>query len=235
MTTLNAFGRALTSAKNTEDGVFQNGYSPELYSVANGAYTSNAAYGSFSPLLTSYLTNQISRGTSTVPIGAMGHPFAPSTTGCNYRQQGNKVEFVCSVTLGGTDPDYPDTEELRIRPAQLVQFNRVVGQRGLPLPDPKFSLPLFGDVEILNKLGVVVAPDASTAAGEYQILARLLLNGDLALVLKDGEPMSPPVIRGLQTGDIDEAFAADNIVNITIRGTYKSIGQPIDVRQRVHT
>ncbi len=235
MAILNSFGNVLTSAKHVEDGIFSGGFKPELYSVVNGAYTSNARYGSSSPLLTSYLINQLPRGTTTVPLGVTGPPFVISSTACQYRMQGNKVEFVCNVTLGGADPDYTDNEELRIRPAQRINFNRVVGQRGLPIPDSKFSLPLFNDVEIVNKTGAASAPDAGTPVGEYQIFARLLLNGELALVLKDVAGGPPPIIRGLQNGDIDGAFASDNVVSITVRGTYKTVGAPIDVRQRVHT
>jgi len=235
MTTLNSFGNVLVSGKYTEDGILSGGFRPELYTVDNGAYTSNTRFGPSAPLVTSYLVNQIPAGTTTVPLGVTGPPFALSSTGCTYRMQGNKVEFVCNVTLGGSDPNYPDLEELRIRPAQRINFNRVVGQRGLPIPDSRFSLPLFNDIEIVNKSGSEAAPDAGTPAGEYQLQARLLLNGELALVLKDIAGGPPSIIRGLQSGDIDGSFATNDVINITIRGTYKTVGVPVDVRQRVHT
>jgi hypothetical protein len=235
MTTLNSFGNILVGGKYTEDGIVSGGFRPELYTVDTGTYTSNARFGSSTPLVTSYLVNQIPAGTTTVPLGVMGPPFALSSTGCTYRMQGNRVEFVCNVTLGGSDPGYPDLEELRIRPAQRINFNRVVGQRGLPIPDSRFSLPLFNDVEIVDKSGAEAAPDAGTPAGEYHLQARLLLNGELALVLQDTAGGPPPIVRGLQSGDINGSFATDNIISITIRGTYKTIGVPVDVRQRVHT
>nr|QBK86162.1 MAG: uncharacterized protein LCMAC101_07570 [Marseillevirus LCMAC101] len=235
MISLNSFGNVLTSAKNTEDGISHGGFNPELYSVVTGSYNSSANYGTGVPLLTSYLINQLPRGTTTVPLGAMGPPFVISNTGCKYRLQGNKVEFVCNVTLGGTDPDYTDDEEIRIRPARLILFNRVAAVRGLPAPDPNFSLPTFNDVEILNKAGVGVAPDGGTPTGDYKIFARLLWDSGLALVLRDSDGGGIPIVRGLQNGDIDAAFAADNVVSITVRGTYKVAGQNVDVRQKVHT
>ncbi len=233
MATLSSFGNILTSAKNVENGIFSGGFRPELYSFLNGAYASDARYGPSSPLITSYLINQLPRGTTSVPLGVTGPPFVISNTGCNYRMQGNKVEFVCNVTLGGADPNYTDNEELRIRPAQRINFNRVVGQRGLPIPDSRYSLPLFDRVEILNKTGAETVPDAGTPAGQYQLQARLLLNGELALVLKDVAGGPPPIIRALQNEDIDGAFSINNVVSIIIRGTYKTVGAPIDVRQRI--
>jgi len=232
MAVLNSFGNILTSARHVENGVFSGGFKPELYSVANGSYNSNARFGPSSPLLTSYLINELPRSTTTVPLGVTGPPFVTSATGCDYSMQANKVEFVCNVTLGGADPDYTDNEELRIRPARRINFNRAVGQRGLPAPDSKFSPPLFDDVEIVNKAGAEAAPDPGSPAGEYQIQARLLLNGELALVLKDVAGGPPPIIRGLQNGDIDGSFAVDNVISITVRGTYRCAGMPVDVRQR---
>jgi len=235
MVSISSFGKSLTSSKNTEDGITQGGFNPELYSVATNSYNSNASYGTGVPLLTSYLIHQLPPGMTGVPLGMVGPPFVTSKTGCKFRLQANKVEFVCNITLGGADPDYPDDEELRIRPAKQFMFGSPAPSRGLPAPDPKFSLPIFNDVEILNKTGSGVAPDAGTPAGDYKIFARLLWNGTLALVLKDSAGVAIPIVRGLQNGDIDLAFAIENIVSITVRGTYKTTGQNVDVRQRVHT
>lgn len=232
MTSINAFGRTLTNARNSENGIIEGGFSPELYSVVNGAYTSNAVYGSYSPLLDSYLTRQLPRGTTSVSIGGAGAPFATSSTACQYRQQGNRVDFVCNVTLGGLDPDFLDNRELRIKAADRVLYNSTIKQKALPLANPTTGiLPLFEDVEILNKSGAEAAPEGLGTA-DYKVLARLLLNGDLALVLRDSEQGPPPVHRGLQNGDIDGAFAADNIISITIRGSYTCGAHGLDVRQK---
>lgn len=207
-----------TFSKATSDAVIQGGFRPLLYTVANGSYNSNLVYGSGAAEVNNYQLFQLSRGTTYTPL--IGASFVTSTEGCDFQMTDKKVVFVCSVVLNAqlSGPAF-GTEELRIRP-----FPREASEPGRylkPLPLPFTSLPLFEDIEIVNKFGVSVAPDAGTASGTYILQARLLQDGNLALVVKDISTV-PPTVRALQHSDIDSLFdTAEEIIRITVRGTYK--------------
>lgn len=200
------------------NGIRHIGFRPELYTVAAGSYASNEVYGLGAPLVSSYLDIQLSRGTTTVPlIGASGPPFVNSTEGCDIRQHDNEVEFVCSVTLDAnpaTDPDL-GTEEIRIRPRPITP--NLPSRYIIPLPLPtRGSNPVFEDVEIQNKSGVQVAP---AGVGAWLLEARLLKDGNLALVKKDVSATGTQQ-TALTHDDISAAFVANNVISITVRGKY---------------
>lgn len=203
------------------NGIYNRGFRPELYTVANGTYASNGVYGVGAALANSYLSIQLSRGTTTVPL--VGDSFVTSTEGCDIRQHGNNIDFVCSVTLNAnplTDPDFND-EEIRIRPRQPA-FDRPPRYGiPLPLPDRNLAEPVFDDVEIQNKSGVQIAPDASAGPGAWLLGARLLKDGTLALIKRDTS-VTGTQESALLHNDINAGFVADNVISITIRGSYRS-------------
>ncbi len=205
--------------KAVSAGIVNSGFRPELYTVANGSYTSNVVYGSGAALVNTYLPLQLSRGTTTIPLS--GPSFVTSTEGCDHRQSERDVDFVCSVVLNSNsvDPDFGQ-EELRIRPRprRIEDPPRYI--KALPIALRALPLPLFEDVEIVNKAGVQIAPDSGTTTGTYIIQARLLQDGTLALVLKD---LITQTSRGLTADDIDAGFIpVDNIIRIIVSGHYKS-------------
>lgn len=210
--------------KANSHGVRNRGFRPELYTVDDGTYASNSAYGAGTAPVSSYLTVQLSRGTTTVPlIGAAGPPFVTSTEGCEIRQNGRDVDFICSVTLDGnpaTEPAFGN-EELRIRPQQ-VPFDQPARYR-IPLPLAKRDLPepTFENVEIQNKAGVQIAPDVTAGAGAWLLEARLLVDGTLVLLKKDVS-VTGTQVTALRHADINAGFSANNVISITIRGTYKA-------------
>lgn len=212
------------SQKSNANRIYNRGFRPELYTVANGTYSSNAVYGVGEDLLNSYLNVQLPRGTTTVPlIGASGPPFVPSTEGCDIRQNGKNVEFVCSVVLDGnplTEPSFGN-EELRIRPQQVSFVRPARYMIPLPLSDRNLDEPVFDDVEIQDKSGVQIAPDATAGAGAWILQARLLRDGTLALVKKDVSIVGTQQTALLHS-DINAGFSADNSINITIRGSYRA-------------
>lgn len=215
---------AVFDQKANANGIYNRGFRPELYTVADGTYASNAVYGVGETLLNSYLSVQIPRGTSTVPlIGASGPPFVSSTEGCSIRQNGRDVDFVCSVVLDGnpsTEPAYGN-EELRIRPQRFDFTQPARYMRPLPLSDRNLDEPNFDSVEILNKSGVQIAPDATAGAGAWLLEARLLKDGTLALVKKDISLIGTQQ-TALRHSDIDAGFTSNDVISITIRGSYRA-------------
>jgi hypothetical protein len=215
-----SFPQEVFNQKANAAGITQRGFRPELFTVANGTYASNAVYGSGTAATSTYINNQLQRGTTTIPL--TGTSFVTSTEGCDIRQQDRDVDFTCSVVLDGTtDPDF-STQELRIRPYVANPIVPPSHRIPLPLPMKDLPLPLFHDVEIVNKAGVQIAPDATAGqGGVFSLLARLLEDGQLALVVENTVDQ-PSTSRGLRHDDIDAGFVADNIIRITVRGTYKA-------------
>jgi len=204
--------------KANSAGIYNRGFRPELYTVAAGTYASNAVYGVAAAVANSYASVQLARGTTTIPNGSGG--FVNSTEGCEIRQHGSDVEFLCSITLNGnTDPDF-SAEELRIKPRNLPG---APGRYKIPLPLPSrfHEDPVFENVEIQNKAGVQIAPDVTAGVGTWLLEARLLKDGTLALLKKDISVLGTQQ-TALVHNDINAGFAADQVINITIRGTYKT-------------
>jgi hypothetical protein len=197
------------------------GFSPELYTVASGSYASNAVYGLGAALVNSYLSIQIPRGTTTVPLtGASGPPFVTSTNGCDVRQHDNEVDFVCSVVLNGTtDPGFGNNE-LRIHPQTITPDKPARYQRGMPLAKAGSQI-IFDNVEIVNRAGVQIAPDSSAGAGKWLLQARLLKDGTIALVKSNVGTVGTQQLA-LRASDINAGFVANNVIIITVRGWYRA-------------
>lgn len=205
-------------------GISNKGFRPELYTVTDGTYATNSVYGVGAPLLNSYLSVQIPRGTSTISlVGATGSPFVPSMEGCSIRQNGYDVDFICNVVLDGnpiTEPTFGN-EELRIRPRRNDFTQPPRYMKPLPLSDRKLDEPNFDNVEIVNKAGVQIAPGATAGAGSWLLQARLLKDGTLALVKKDVSLVGTQQ-TALRHSDIDSGFTANDVISITIRGSYRA-------------
>jgi hypothetical protein len=195
------------------------GFSPELYTVAAGSYASNGVYGLGAALVNSYLDIQLPRGTTTVPlVGASGPPFVTSTNGCDIRQHDNQVNFICSVVLDGTtDPSF-GTGELRIRPRTTTVAEPARYRRGMPLAKDGAQV-VFDEVEIQNKAGSQIAPDATAGAGSWLLQARLLKDGTIALIKSNVGTVGTQQ-TALRASEINAGFVANNVINITIRGRY---------------
>lgn len=208
--------------KSTQDRVLNRGFRPELYTVENGTYVSNSSYGAEAPLTNSYLSNQLKKGTTVIPlIGAAGPPFVKSTEGCEIRQNGRDVDFSVSVCLNGnTDPNFGN-EELRIKPRQRTFDQPPRYSIPFPLPCNELPTPTFKVAEILNKAGSPVAPDSGVATGTWVLGARILRDGTMALT-KTNIDVAGSNEFPLLHADIDEGFTADNVIFVNVRGTYKA-------------
>ena len=214
---------SITDQKANSSDINHRGFKPELYTVANGSYASNEVYGVGAALVNTYLPVQIPRGTSTVTL-LPGPPevFVSSTEGCDIRQHDSDVDFIISVCLDGnplTEPSYGD-EELRFRPQQNPNFPPRY-RIPLPLSKREQTSPTFTDIEIVDKTGVQVAPDASAGAGTWLLGARLLRDGTLALTKRDISVLGTQEVA-LLASDINAGFTADNVIFITLRGSYKA-------------
>lgn len=195
------------------------GFSPELFTVVAGSYASNAVYGLGAAATNSYLSIQLPRGTTTVPlVGGSGPPFVTSTNGCDIRQHDNEVDFICSVVLTGTTDPAFGSDELRIRPRTTTLADPARYRRGMPLAQHSAQI-VFDEVEIQNKAGTQIAPDATAGGGTWLLQARLLKDGTIALV-KSNVGIVGTQQTALKASEINAGFVANNVINITVRGKY---------------
>lgn len=200
--------------RSVQTSVVESGFRPEMFTVANGSYVSNASYGSGVAAANSYSSIQIARGSTAIPLA--GGALVSSCEGCNIRVEGNEVDFVCNVVLNAaTDPAF-GTEEVRIKAMTPVTGLRR-NYTSFPLASTKFPSPVFEDVQIVSKLNAAVAPDTNAAADDLKIKARLLHDGSLALVLDN---QTTPAVRGLQHNDFNAGFGANAVIFVTVRGRY---------------
>lgn len=210
-TSSNAF-----SQKGAQGSVYDRGFKPELYVVAAGTYALDSSHRPSAPSTGDYSAIQLSRGTTTVPLGVAGSPFVTSTQGCDIRINQKKASYTCGIVLNGnpaTEPAF-GTAELRIRPSPRP-FNKPGRYRiPLPLPDLSFSEPISESVGIVNKAGVNIAP---AGPGTWLLKAMVLKNGHLAL-LKDEEGTITPLTHT----DIAAGFVLDDVIDIAVQGLYRS-------------
>lgn len=208
--------RDLFPSINTVEGVVsKDGFRPLLYTVVPGSYASDAVYGSGDTLVNSYATQQLARGTTTIPLS--GGINVVSKEGCEYQKKDKKVDFILNITLNSTasDPDYGATHELRIRPWVRNPVEPPVYQKGLPLPRRGQPLPLFAKTEVTDKNGVPVLPTSGTGLKLY---SRMLQNGDLALITRD---LTTHVDSAVSNAQIQTRFGLTNQVTfINIMGEY---------------
>jgi hypothetical protein len=204
------------SQKGAQGSVYASGFKPELYVVAAGTYALDSSHRPSAPSTGDYSAIQLTRGTTTVPLGLVGPPYVVSTEGCDIRSNQKKVSFSCGIVLNGnpaTEPAF-GTAELRIRPSPRP-YNKPGRYRvPLPLASRDLSQPIIENVQIMNKAGVNVSP---AGVGTWLLKAMVLKNGHIAL-LKD----NAGTISALTHADISAGFVLDDVVDIAIQGLYRS-------------
>lgn len=186
------------------------GFRPQLFNVESGSYAKNNVYGSGSAVKNLYTDQQLGTPDSQAVI----------------RQHDTDVDFSLDVTLDvtGPDPGYDSTDELRIRTQQPLSAENANRYRnGLPMPSSKFGLPLFLDVQVVDKATGFAPPSFPAQVTPGQLQARLLYGGELALVATDFTT-APPTVNALVHSDFlnlwNSAAGTDQVV-ISVRGTYR--------------
>lgn len=204
---------SMTSLSNYSRGVQNDishtGFRPQLYTVVGGSYASNSVYGSGAALVHDYNTEIIQ-----------------SASRSSIRQHDTQVEYDIKIILDlhQADPAF-DTEEVRIRTLQPL----IAGEPGcyltrLPIKPTNYRQPLFLDVEIVNPATGKPFAGFPATAGVGQLQARLLINGDMALVTTNLAAGPPPTVTPLTGNDFDVLFgaAAGTELEISVRGSYRS-------------
>ncbi|HSA76277.1 MAG TPA: hypothetical protein VLE02_01910 [Nitrosarchaeum sp.] len=184
------------------------GFRPQLNVVAAGSYVSNAVYGSNAASTGNYET-----------VTLRGSSNSLSQTVASYTKNGKQVSFSVQISLNGAvaNPIAVGGSEVRIRvlPTNVTEPEKYIS--GLPLPDGSFLLPLFEDVEVIDQTGTNLLPNAVNS----QLQARILYNGDLALVNVNLAAGPPPTSVGLTAAILGALFATvGRTIKILVRGTY---------------
>lgn len=192
----------------TTRSVVQGGFRPQLYAVATGSYATGATFGSGATDIA---------GTSTAYDGVKDIALSRASV----RREDTDVNFNIMVVLDGSVANpVAVAGEVRIRvsrPLTSQDFNRYL--TGLPGKDFNYSLPLFGEVEVLDENGVDLLPSTVNTL----LQARFLYGGDLALVQQDISAGPPPTTTALTTAQLGALFGvANRVINIVIRGTYRA-------------
>ena len=214
-----------TPTFNQKKDSISRGYLPELYTVDDGTYASNSVYGVNAPLTNSYMTQgyQLPKGTTAIELvpGPPSITYLTSMEGCTIRQNGTEVDFVMVVYLDARKaaPVFGN-EELRFRPQQYPRNKPPNQYVPLPLSMRNKPSPTFEDVEITDKMGVQIAPDATAGVGTWVLGARLLRDGTLVLIKSDLS-LTGNQETALRSSDIDSTFGTPNdVIKITVRGNY---------------
>ena len=200
----------LLRSRGVEGSVTQGGFLSSLVTVGAGAYASNPpTYGSSSPILLNY--NSVT---------------ATASSGASVRKSGDRVDFSLSVTLNADAAAPVANEELRIRAINKLDGTTLAdapcGRRstsGLPSVAAGSTLPLFTDVDIIDT-ATGLPPAALGVAGQFA--ARLLHNGDLALVSVD-LTAAPQTQTALTSAEITAAFGGPTAeLRVSVRGSYRA-------------
>jgi len=197
-----------TGVQPVTDGVVQSGFRVQLYAVAAGSYASNSNFGSGAAEIA---------GTSTAYDAVKNVALSRASV----RREDTDVMFNLLITLDGSVANpVVNAGEVRVRVTQPLaseDFTRYIV--ALPTQDMNYSLPLFGDVEVLDETGTNLLP--STANTLLQ--ARFLYGGDLALVQQDLSAGPPPTTSALTTAQLGGLFGVmGRTIRIFIRGTYRA-------------
>ena len=208
----------MASATDIIDGGIQNaiahgGFRPELYTVAPASYASNHIYGSGVPLINNYNTVTIQQYSS-----------------ASIRQHDRSVDYNIKILLNldAANPVNNIREEIRIQTFQpLASGEPGRYLKNLPIKDVNYRQPLFLNVEIINPATGAPFAGFPANAGIGQLQARLLIGGELAIVVSDITAGPPPTVTPLTAGDLALLFgaAAGTQLQISIRGTYRGQNQ----------
>lgn len=200
--------------RSVQTNISHSGFRPELFTVATGSYASNQVYGSGAALVNDY-NDETVRNSSRASI----------------RQHDRSSDFSLKITLDLSlaDPGFVTDEELRIRTLQPLgsgEPGRYLNK--LPVKSTNYRQPLFLDVEIINPATGFPFAGFPVIAGAGQLQARLLISGELALVVSDLTAGPPPTVTPLTTGDLSPLFgaAAGTQLEISIRGSYRAENHP---------
>lgn len=195
--------------RGVQNNIAHTGFRPQLFTVASGSYASNQVYGSGAALVNDYNT-EIIQDASRAAI----------------RQHDNNVEYNVKVVLDLSlaNPGFVTGEEVRIRtlqPLASTEPGRYLTR--LPKKDVNYRQPLFLDVEIINPATGAPFAGFPSVAGAGQLQARLMMNGDLALVVTDLTAGPPPTVTPITAGDLAALFgaAAGTRLQIDVRGSYR--------------
>jgi hypothetical protein len=195
----------------------ESGFRPQLFTVVGGSYASNAVYGSGATALNNYDT-----------VTLRGDSNGQLQTKASIRQSGSLVNFeiVISLDLTQADPQFPSSEELRIRtvPLTLGEPNRYLNT--LPPPDDNFNQPSFDDVEILlvDSTGATVGAVPAALTSMLTLSARFLYGGELALLgtVADAPNYFTNALTANALAGNFGAVAEPTRLRISVRGSYKS-------------
>ena len=196
--------------RSVKKDICHSGFRPELFTVDAGSYASNQVYGSGLAAANDYNTETIRN----VSIA-------------NIRQHDTDVDFSVKITLDLSlaDPGFTGNEEIRIRTLQPL----AAGEPGsylkkLPIKSVNYGQPLFLDVEIIDPSTGAPFAGFPVAAGIGQLQARLLISGELALVVVDLTAGPPPVVTPLTADDLAPLFGAGAGTQLlmSVRGSYRS-------------
>jgi len=201
-------------SRGVQTAIRNSGFRPQLFTVATGSYASNPVYGSSAALVNDY-NDEIIQGSSRADI----------------RQHDRDVDYNVKIILDLSlaDPGFVTDEEIRIRTLQPL----TAGQPGrysnrIPVKDVNYRQPLFLDVEIINPATGAPFAGFPAVAGIGQLQARLLIGGELALVVSNLAAGPPPTTTPLTAGDLSPLFgaAAGTQLQISVRGSYRGQSNP---------
>lgn len=204
-----------TNVRGIQNDIRQTGFRPQLFLVATGSYASGPYYGSGAAATGNY-------DSQSPPVTVRNSSDSLCPTISHVRQQDNDIDFETVICLDASQPDPfggQPTDEVRIGtlPLSSGEPGRYAGT--LKPVDPRFGLPLFHDVEVLDQMGNNLLPDAVGSV----LKARYLTNGQLALVQQDLTAGPPPVTSALTASQIGNllGLGAGSLVRIHVRGQYK--------------
>jgi len=191
--------------REIETKISKGGFRPKLYLAADGSYKSNAVYGSGAAQLAAYATSDT------------------SVSRAEVRKEDRSTRFSIFYRLNttGAAPGVPDTAELRIGVQDLVSGEPARYATGLTGNRVGQRLPVFDQVEILLPNGQPLV--LTTNAGLGVLKARLLVSGDLALIIDDPQTAGTAGIDALTALDLAGAFGGQSpYIDIIVSGEYIS-------------
>ena len=200
--------------RQVQKAISHGGFRPELFTVATGSYASNHIYGSGAALVNDYNTETLQHISEAA-----------------IRQHDRDVDYNLKILLDLSlaNPGFVTDEEIRIRTLQPLAS----GEPGrylqkLPVKDRSYRQPLFLDVEIVDPSTGAPFAGFPAVAGIGQLQARLLISGEMALVVTDLTAGPPPTVTPLTHGDLSPLFGAGagTQLQISVRGTYRGQNQP---------
>jgi len=204
-----------SNVRGIYNNVQQSGFRPQLSLVAAGSYASGPFYGSGAASTGNY-------DAQAPPVTVRNSSNSLCPTRAHVRQQDNDIDFEIVICLDASQPDPfggQPADEVIIRTLPLASGDPGRYSGVLKPVDPRYGLPLFHDIEVLDQLGGTLLPDAASSL----LQARYLAGGRLALVQQDLSAGPPPTTSALTAAQIGNllGLGAGSLVRIHVRGQYK--------------